>query len=389
MASGEFLNIAQYDVDDDLALLLAKRDGTPRLGIYNRSNDKKKYVALSWVEGAERSLKIKVGRSTKEYSMDSILESVAHLISFGQQALSLDTVAWRGVQLLGDLLHMPRTARSEADLKLIAENKRDTLWYAFTPRQEEWRVRPCFVETDAERTALGAYARPEGPWPEPSIPIANDALPATMRNASFVKDLALANSGRWTAFLLPVSRALLLGFSDWSHDEERSFGDQLWKRLPTRDYRTEETLRTMAERGKPFLQRITAYIRLCPLLENLADEMVSDAAKTADEGGFKKRDRFDLPSPEHLGRRYRVTRYEGENESAAFGITPDSRLPGEQDRFLRMAAADWEACLDACSLGGEREPQYACFSLLSAHAVRKWYERISFCLAPTRGGVRA
>ncbi|MDR2779902.1 MAG: hypothetical protein LBB28_02125, partial [Synergistaceae bacterium] len=361
-------------------------EGIPRLGIYNLNSEKKKYVPLSWIEDPSRTLKIKVGRTTKEYRMNVIMEGVSSLISTGADALLLNSLTWRGVQLLGDLIHIPKTARSDADLSLIADNKRDTLWYAYTPKRGKWRVRPCFATTEAERNIFASALEEGKPWPAPALSIENGALPFTMRNASLIREISLVNPARWGEFMLPVAKAVLLGFSDWSSGGEHLFGDTLWKYLPMQNYRSDETITTIAAAGKAFLSKIIAYLRLWPLLEKVTSELVPDSTKALAERGMKKRERFDMVAPNLGDKQFRVTRLVDEGSSAvAFGITPSTRLPGEQDRVITFAGEDWETCLEACALGGEPDPQYTCNSVLAAIETKDWYVRLVECLTWTPG----
>ncbi|MDR1021354.1 MAG: hypothetical protein LBL73_11395 [Synergistaceae bacterium] len=377
MAGGADLSvIAEEVMDDDLTLLLVRSDSLPRLGIFNTNTNKKKYVHLSWAEGAERSLKIKVGRSVKEYPMESIIESIASLISKGEEALSLRSLEWRGVQLLCDILHTTKAARSEADLGLIAENKRETLWYAYTPKRGKWYMRPCFVPTEAESAILGPNLQDGGPWPGFFLEEGN--LPFTMRNAPIAKEIINANPKRWSEFLLPVSKGLLFGFSDWSLAGEHTFGEAFWKTLPGGAYRSEDSVNSMISAGRPFVARLIAYLRLWPMLERTQIELVQDSGKFAEEQQLKKRERFEMTG--QGDRRFKVTRFVGETGQVAFGIVPDTRLPGESDRILSLSGDDWEICLDACSLGGDKDPQYTVSSVIGAVDVRDWYARIRHCL---------
>lgn len=374
----EFTVVAEEIIDDDLTLLLARSGGVPRLGIYNTHSDKKKYVSFAWVEGAERTLKIKVGRNTKEYAMDVVIEGVGELIKSGSDAMSLNSLAWRGVQLFGDMLHIPKTARSEVDLTLIQENKRDTLWYVYTPKQGAWRARPCFVLTEAERSALGKYLEGEKPWP--AISIDNGALPVTLRHSAFVKELMLVNPKRWSEFMLPLAKCMLLGFSDWSNAGEHVFSDALWKYLPSPAYRSEDSVAAISAAARMFMIKLIAYLRLGPLIDGAKRETVPDSTKTVEERGWKKRERLEMVAS-HLGdKRFKVTRLIDEAGTVAFAIVPETRLPGEEDRIVSMAESAWETALDACSLGGEPDPQYTCNSVMGAIEARDWYARICSCL---------
>jgi hypothetical protein len=353
----------------------------PRLGINNLESGKKKYVPLSWVENPSRTLKIKVGRSTKEYQMPILMEGVSSLISDGAEPLSLNSLAWRGVQLLGDLIHIPKVARSDADLSLIAENKRDTLWYAYTPKRGKCRVLPCFAVTEAERGIMSSSLEEGRPWQAPALSLENGSLPFTMRNVTMVKEISHANPARWSEFMLPISKAMLLGFSDWSKSGEHLFGDALWKHLPHQNYRSEEAVSAIASAGRAFMGKIIAYLRLWPMLEHVRSEHVSDATKALVERGMKKRERFEMVVPNLDDKQFRVTRLVDEATSeVAFGIVPSTRLPGEQDRIISFTGENWETCLEACSLGGETDPQYTCNSILAAIETKNWHTRLVECL---------
>jgi hypothetical protein len=379
LAQSEFATIAEEEIDDDLTLLMARSEGIPRLGIFNTYSEKKKFVPLSWIESGGKSLKIKVGKQTKEYGMDVIGEGVFNLIERASDAMALNSLAWRGVQLLGDLIHIPKTARSEADLSLITENKRDTLWFAYTPKKGKWRVRPCFIVSGEEKRLVDASLEDAKPWP--ALTFENGELPFTMRNITLAKELSLANPRRWSEFLLPVSKAMLLGFSDWSAGGEHKFGEALWAHLPTAGYRSEDTLNALAGSGRDFLSKVTAYLRLWPVLEKVKVEKAHDATKLTEPRGLKKRERFDMVSASQGDRRFKVTRYVDEADVVAFGIVPDTRLPGEEDRLISLTNDDWGESVTACSLGGEKDPQFTCNSILGGIEVMDWYARLQRCLS--------
>lgn len=365
-------------IDDDLTLLLARSNGVPRLGIFNTYSEKKKFVPISWVEGAERTLKIKVGKNTKEYDMKMITEGVGELIKSASEAMSLNSLAWRGVHLLGDMLHIPKTAKSDADLNLIAENKKDTLWYVYTPKKGNWRVRPCFMETESEAAIIAKYADGDRPWTTPAITIENGSMPTTLRNMPFTKELIAANHSRWSEFLLPIAKGMLLGFSDWSTNSDRALGNAMWKYLPQQNYRSDEAYGAIAKAGPVFIAKLISFVRLWPMLAEAKIESVGDATKAADERSLKKRERFEITNS--ADRNFKITRLVDEGKIAGFAVVPDTRLPGEQDRLVTMSEDAWDRSLDACCLGGEKDPQYTSESILSAVETRDWCDRIAACL---------
>ncbi|MDR0615592.1 MAG: hypothetical protein LBG29_02190 [Synergistaceae bacterium] len=370
MATGADLSvIAEEVMDDDLTLLLVRSDSLPRLGIFNTNTNKKKYVHLSWAEGAERSLKIKAGKSIKEYPMDSIAESIASLIVKGEEALSLKSLEWRGVQLLGDILHTTKAARSEADLTLIAENKKDTLWYAYTPKKGKWCMRPCFIPTETEAAILEHNKSDEAPWP--GFLLKEGCLPFTMRNAPVAKEIINATPERWSEFLLPISKGLLFGFSDWSLGGEHTFGEAFWKYLPGASYRSEDSINAMTGIGRPAIARLIAYLRLWPILARIEIELDTDSMKLAEARQMKKRERFEMTGAGD--RRFKVTRFVSDSGDVLFGIIPDTRLPGENDRIVTLSGDDWETCLEACSLGGDKDPQYTINSVIGGMDVKDWH----------------
>jgi hypothetical protein len=202
-----------------------------------------------------------------------------------------------------------------------------------------------------------------------------------MRNTQLVKELAHVNPARWSEFMLPVSKAMFLGFSDWSGGGEHLFGDAMWKYLPKENYRSEDSILAISSAGRLFMKNIIAYLRLWPVLDLVKSKQSQDAVKELGECGMKKRERFEMTAPNLDDKQFRVTRLVNETTSdVAFGIVPATRLPGEQDRILMLTGDVWETCLDACSMGGERDPQYACNSVISAIETKNWYQRIVDCL---------
>lgn len=375
MSENDLTTMAEDVLDEDLTLLLAKGEGVPRLGIFNTRANKKKYSHLSWAEGGKRSLKIKIGRTgDKEYSMEVVREAVQRLVERAADDPALKMLSWRCVQILGDLMHMPKSARTEPDCYLVAESKRDTLWFAYIPKDEECRVRPCFILTDEESKVFSPHLTEGKPWPGLVLPSGH--LPATMRNNGAAKELFLACPERWSEFLLILSKALLLGFSDWSPDGGHAFGDALWKHLPAKDFRSEEVLGVLAHAGKSFIRQLTAFLRLWPVVEKNNLESSVDSAKDAEERGLKKRERFETTSPNLGDKRFKVTRYQDDDGNTVLGIVPETRLPGEFDRMISVKNDDWEACVEACSLGGQKEPQFTCNSLIWGLETRAWYESI-------------
>lgn len=380
VAQGELDHMAEEVVDDDLTLLLVKGKGVPRLGIFNTNTNKKKYVHLSWIEDSERSLKIKAGKAgTKEYQTGMIRSAILRLVEKAETPMSLKPLVWRGVQMLGDLIHMPKFARSEVDANLIQENKRNTLWFAYTPPKEDnWRVRPCFVVDGPETAIMEAHLQNGTPWP--GIPLETGKLPVTMRNFTVTKELFLANPKRWNRMLLPISKAILLGYSDWSSNGEHLLGDALWAHVQGQNYRSEDCLLNIATAGKQFVMRMTAYLRLWPVLEKIGIETVMDSTKAAESRDFKKRERFEMVSQHRGDRRFKVTRYVDGDASTSFGIVPETRLPGEMDQFVTLQREDWEDCLEACSLGGEKDPQYTCSSVIWGLETKNWLNDIYLCI---------
>jgi hypothetical protein len=49
-----------------------------------------------------------------------------------------------------------------------------------------------------------------------------------------------------------------------------------------------------------------------------------------------------------------------------------------------MTGENWAKCLEGCSLGGERDPQYTCLSVVGAVETKAWYERLLECMTGTQ-----
>ena len=380
MSQGDLKCIGEEVVDNNLTLLLVKGSGMPRLGIFNTKTNKKKYVCFSWLEGDNKSLKIKISSAkTQEYPKEVLMKGVFDLIKNNEDLISLNTLMWRGVQMINDLLHMPKSARTEGDANLIVDSKRDALWFAYTPRDDDWRVRPCFVTTPSEAQILENHLQDGIPWR--GLPIDAGVLPVTMRNMPVPRELFNINPDRWSGHLPFLSKCMLLGFSDWSPDGEHLFSEALWSGLAKSDYRSEDSLIALASAGRQFVTSVASFLRLWPVCQKISFESVPDSLKTTEERGYKKKDRYQVVAA-HLGdKRFSITRYADAEDRVIFGIVPETRLPGEQDRMFAVDSSDWDACVDACSLGGERDPQHTCVTLMRGLETKDWYADIVACVS--------
>ena len=386
-AATPFETLAEVTVDEALALQLVRGKGLPRLAILNQSTGKKKHTSLAWAEGQERNLKIKTGRtSTREYPLEEIRAAVARLVDQAGKDLALKSLLWRAVQVFGDLIHRPRSVFNEAECLAVPESKRDTLWLSYAPSpRDPHRVRPCFAETPQETALLDGHRKEGKPWR--GIDLLGPP-PATLRNLPFVKELIHAEPHRWGSPLVTAAQAILLGFRDWSPDGEQLLGEALWALLPNPESRSEETLTNLLGKGREFWARMTAYLRLVPLLEQVEQREGDDAPGTAEAEGFKRRDRFSLMSRPDQSRMFVVQRYLDGSGGMAFTLVPETRLPGEKDRLLLLQEELWERILAACALGGEPDGQYAATSLVQALEMARWLALVDPLLHPSGPGFR-
>ena len=370
-AATPFETLAEVTVDEALALQLVRGKGLPRLAILNQSTGKKKHTSLAWAEGQERNLKIKTGRtSTREYPLEEIRAAVARLVDQAGKDLALQALLWRAVQVFGDLIHRPRSVFNEAECLAVPESKRDTLWLSYAPSpRDPHRVRPCFAETPQETALLDGHRKDGKPWRGIDLP---GSPPSSLRNLPFVKELIHAEPHRWGSPLVTAAQAILLGFRDWSPDGEQILGEALWALLPGPESRSEETLTNLLGKGREFWARMTAYLRLQPLLHTVDPRESDDAPGEAEAEGLKKRERFSMMSRPDHSRMFVVQRYLDGQGRLAFSLVPETRLPGEKDRFLVLQEEDWERILTACALGVEPDGQYATFSLVQALEMGRW-----------------
>jgi hypothetical protein len=357
--------LSEVEVDERLVLQLVRGAILPRLVIVNRTTNKKKYAYLSWLEGAERNLKIKVGRSTAEYPLETLREAARKLAAGALRDLAFSGSTWRALQIFQDLLHHPATVGREADCALVSESKRDSLWLAYLPPGDEGgRVRPGFALVEEERDVLGRYLAPGNPWP--GVLIETGTIRGSFRNAPVVKELMGARPERWVAPVRSAAVALLLGFRDWSAEGEHLFGEALVRITGGEDAREPEQLENLSRSGREFLSRMVAYLRLHPLLPSVRASLEEDVTATAEETGLKRRDKFDHYSVPDGGRRFTVTRYVSGDGEGAVSVIPESRTPGEKDLLYRYLGETLDRVVEACALGGQGDANYGVLSLIRA-----------------------
>ncbi len=374
LANQDFRILAQVDVDDVLTLSLGRGTGVPLLSMINNAQGKRKNMHLSWIEtGDHLSMKVKK-EDNREYSLETMQKAFKALIAKATADLEIKSLVFRCVQILMDTAHRPSVARSESDCALIQENRRNTLWYTYAPYKGTALVHPSLCTTSEERKVLERYLEDGTPWR--GIPLL-EGVPATLRNMAFCKELTAVDPKRWGDFLI-LSQALLMGFRDWTGDF--LFSKILWKILPNKDFRTDdESLNEILVSGREFFLRLVAYLRLYPVLNKIAVELVIDEKESADEAGFKRRDKFEMILKYQTSRKYILTRYISDAPQIALGMSPERSAPGEKGRLFMMPSAIWDEIVEACSLGGEKDPQFAAYSAIWAIEMGQWIERLRPC----------
>ena len=124
--------ISSYDVDENLTLQMWTKGASPRVVVFNKNQNKKKYIRPSWFEDLDRKLTIKGKKrySVVEYAISDLLPATQRILSEYAVYTSFRPNLWRFAVTLERVLHAPAIIFDKNEFSLLPEEKRARLWIA-------------------------------------------------------------------------------------------------------------------------------------------------------------------------------------------------------------------------------------------------------------------
>jgi hypothetical protein len=398
--------ISSIDIDEKLSLQIWTKGLSPRVVVFNRLLDKKKFVRPSWFEDFDRKLTIKGRKKSEmfEYAVSDILPSIQRILSEYAVYTSFKPYLWKFAATFERVLHAPAVVLDRKEFSILSEEKKSRLWVADLTGDDD------FDDAEIERRKRkGIWKKDSGFFVPffPLMPSEKKTLPEEGMPFSDgfydVEDLFLsgavrklngASVRRWHRPLRIMSVALLLNFSYCEEDGEE-FSDELWRvgrfdeplNLKIGDYR----LRGMGRKA-------AAYIRHFDTLSRVDVRASFDCEKELLDSGYARKRRLAFP-PGIFGRsETSVTFFERSDGMMALACRSSVRNPGgradhewrlyyassssqksqeKQELIYTLPREDYDAALINDTFKGNPDDYFTVSQIAGAKIFEAWCDNLT------------
>lgn len=384
--------ISSCDIDENLALQIWTRGRTPRLSVFNKVKNNRKLIHVSWVEKRNRTLTIngkKPGENVTYVVKDFEPAIIKILQDFSAKFPNFKVKFFKLVVDLERALNRPEVVNSKADIAMMTEDKRSSLWVA-----------DC---SGGDRNS--GFFRPFFPLSEREAEIANEeklAITSTaMKNYEGLSKsgvpaaLKEAVPDRWHNPVRVTAAAMLLGFSFCGGDGTKT-SDEIWaegtKKAPTQlgqlAMKAPERKISLNDPGLLRLgQKLSAFIRHYYYIDQVKIRYGMDSTDELQNAGYERSRRVDFNTGTLGDVPYRVTFFENPaNGTTAFGCNPRMQTARHTgDMIITLPTETYKQAQANNTMGSSQDDFFTISRLLWAKQFRAWYENIKAYVRPFTG----
>jgi hypothetical protein len=359
--------ISSYDVDENVALQIWTKGMSPRLVVFNKSQNSKKMIRLSWLESLERKLSLKGKKRGEsiEYCLPDLLPHIQRILAEYAVYTSLKLRLWKFAAALERMLHTPAIVSEKGELSLLSEEKRSCLWIADLTAgpKGEGTFRPFFPLAEKEQSVL----------PKEGIPFTeNRRTMEDLFKTGVVRKLTNALPARWHKPLHVTAAAMLLGFS-FCEEDGADFIEDLWRENADSPL----DLKSGDPRLKGLDRRFVGYVRHFGLLDGLTCRVSMDSDKELLDGEYARKRRIQFPAGLLGDVEYSVTFFEHADGTTALGCKPRSATSRHKGELIyTLPTPFYEEALKNDSLGGAADDYFTIAQLTSAKRFETWMQNV-------------
>ncbi|MDR1977391.1 MAG: hypothetical protein LBQ42_01520 [Synergistaceae bacterium] len=372
--------VSSYEVDENLTLQIWTKGFSPRLVVFNKNQNKKKYIRLNWLEDLDRKLSIK-GRkrgSAINYTLSDLLPHMQRILSEYAVYTTFKTYLWRFSVTLEKVLHAPAIVFDKNEFSLLSEEKRCRLWIADLTGEKKGDgfFRPFFPLDEREK---GTISEEGLSFVETRCSV-EDLL-----KTGAVRKLNGANIARWHHPVRIVAAAMLLGFSFCGEDGSE-FTDELWH---AGNLEKPLSFKIGDPRLKGLGRKFVGYVRHIGMLDKMEVRASLDSDKDLQAEGYVRKRRVDFPAGLLGNVDTSVTFFGREDGMMALGCKPKVKLAqgsgtglyyasppqkSQEKRELTYAfpAVLYERALSLDAFGGALDDYFTVGQLASAKIFEAW-----------------
>ncbi|GHV47266.1 hypothetical protein FACS1894204_10460 [Synergistales bacterium] len=397
--------ISSIDIDEKLSLQIWTKGLSPRVVVFNKLLDKKKFVRLSWFEEFDRKLTIKGRKGSEmfEYAVSDILPAIQRILSEYAVYTSFKPYLWKFAATFDRVLHAPAVVLDRKEFAILSEEKKTRLWIADLTGDDD------LDEAEIERQKRkGTWKKDSGffvpffpllpsekkTFPEAGMPFSDgfyDVEDLFLSGA--VRKLNGASVRRWHRPLRIMSVALLLNFS-YCEEDGQEFSDELWRvgrfeeplNLKIGDYR----LRGMGRKA-------VAYIRHFDALRRVSVRASFDGENELLSQDYARKRRIGFP-PGLLGRgETSVTFFERSDGMMALACRPSTKSSGKgsgsdgrlyyasppqkshekQELIYTLPREDYDAALVNDTFKGDADDYFTVSQIAGAKIFEAWCDSLT------------
>ena len=355
---GEILS--SCDVDENICLQIWTKGLSPRLVIFNKNQNSRKLIKLSWLENLDRKLSIKGKKrgESVEYGLSDLLPYVQRIISEYAVYAYFKPRLWKFAAMLEKALHAPAIISEKGELALLPEDKRSCLWIADLTggKRGEGFFRPFFPLLGKEKSAL----------PEEGLPIVENKRGVDdLFKTGIVRKLEVHTPLRWHRPIRVMGAAMLLGFS-FCDEDGSEFTDEFWAgEFPPVKI---DDIRLLGL-GRKFV----SYVRHFDALDKIEVRTSLDSDKELQDAQYSRKRRVEFQGGAIGDVAYSVTFFEREDGAIAIGCKPRAATPRHKGELIySLPASLYAQALIEDSLGGAADDYFTVAQLASAKAFERW-----------------
>lgn len=356
--------VSSYDVDENIALQIWTKGLSPRLVVFNRNQNTKKLIHLSWLEKTDRKLSVKGktrGAST-EYVLADLLPVLQRILAEYAVYTCFRPRLWKFVVILEKVLHTPAIISEKSELALMPEEKRAALWLAdLTGGQKgEGFFRPFFPLYDEEERMLA----------EADLSITgNRKSGEDLAKTGVIRKLSEVRPPRWHHPVRAMATAMLLGFS-YCEEDGSELSDELWR---GESGETPFSLKIEDPRLKDLGRKFTGYVRHFEAIDRMEARILTDSDRELQKEKYTRKRRMAFPSGAIGDVAYSVTFFEREDGMMALGCKPRAAtLRHRGELVYTLPAFLYEQALVADTVGGAPDDFFTVMQLTAAKRFSIW-----------------
>ncbi|MDR1378435.1 MAG: hypothetical protein LBJ36_05230 [Synergistaceae bacterium] len=376
--------ISSYEVDENLVLQIWTKGLSPRLVIFNKTQNKKKFIRLNWLENLDRTLSIKGKKrgSIINYTLSNLLSPLQRILSEYAVYTPFKTYLWRFSVTLERVLHAPAIVFDKSEFSLLPEEKRSRIWISDLTGEEKGSgfFRPFFPLNERENKTVSEKGL---------LFVENRCGIDDLVRTGALRKLNGANIARWYRPVRIMAAAILLGFS-YCGEDGAEFTDEIWR---AGQLEKPLSFKIGDPRLKSLGRKFVGYVRHMEKLSDITVWASLDSDKDLLGDGYTRKRRVDFPAGLLGNIDTVVTFFEREDGMMALGYkpklkrsmgsgagfyyaSPPQKSQEKQELIYTLPIFLYKKALLDDSLGGAADDYFTVGQLTSAKMFEAWCDSL-------------